>query len=77
LVISIPDFVSIKKKLIIELDESQHLEQTEYDAERSKYFESLGYKVIPQGDDARFWNNQVENDVNGVIRTIEPALSDV
>ena len=67
----IPDFVSIKRRLIIELDGSQHLEQAEYDIERSKYFESLGYKVI------RFWNNQVENDVNGVIRAIELALSDV
>ena len=66
----IPDFVSIKKKLIIELDGSQHIEQAEYDAERSKYFESLGYRVI------RFWNNQVENDLNGVIRAIEIALFD-
>jgi very-short-patch-repair endonuclease len=64
----IPDFVSIKRKLIIELDGSQHLDQVEYDTERSKYFESQGYKVI------RFWNNQVENDVNGVIRAIEFAL---
>ena len=66
----IPDFVSIKRKLIIELDGSQHLEQTEYDTERSKYFEALGYKVV------RFWNNQVEKDVNGVIRAIELALND-
>jgi very-short-patch-repair endonuclease len=66
----IPDFVSIKKKLIIELDGSQHLEQAEYDVERSKYFESLGYKVI------RFWNSQVENDINGVIRAIELNLMD-
>ena len=66
----IPDFVSIKRRLIIELDGSQHLEQAEYDVERSKYFESLGYKVV------RFWNNQVENDINGVIRTIEFALND-
>ena len=64
----IPDFVSIKRKLIIELDGSQHLEQAEYDSERSKYFESQGYKVI------RFWNNQVENDINGVIRAIELVL---
>jgi very-short-patch-repair endonuclease len=64
----IPDFVSIKKKLIIELDDSQHIEQAEYDVERSRYFESLGYKVI------RFWNNQVENDIAGVVRTIEMAL---
>ncbi len=66
----IPDFASIKMKLIIELDGSQHLEQAEYDAERSKYFESLGYKII------RFWNNQVDNDINGVIRAIEFALND-
>lgn len=42
----IVDFVSIKKKLIIELDGSQHLEQVEYDVERSRYLESQGYKVI-------------------------------
>ena len=42
---------------------SQHLEQARfaYDTERSKYFESLGYKAV------RFWNNQVD----GVIRAIE------
>ncbi len=41
----IPDFVAIKQKLIIELDGSQHLEQEDYDSERTRYFESLGYKV--------------------------------
>jgi very-short-patch-repair endonuclease len=64
----IVDFVSIKKRLVIELDGSQHLEQTKYDIERTRYFESLGYKVV------RFWNNQVENDINGVFRAIEIAL---
>lgn len=66
----VPDFVSINRKIIIELDGSQHLDQTEYDTERSYYFESLGYKVI------RFWNNQVMNDIAGVIRAIEYALED-
>ena len=68
----IVDFVSIKKKLLIELDGSQHLEQARfaYDIERSQYFEALGYKVI------RFWNNQVMNDIEGVIRAIEFALHD-
>ena len=66
----IPDFVSIKKKLAIELDGSQHLEQEEYDIERTKYLESQGYKVI------RFWNNQVVNDIEGVVRAIEMALND-
>ena len=64
----IVDFVSIKKKLVIELDGSQHLEQEAYDIERTKYLESQGYKVI------RFWNNQAKNDINRAFRAIEIAL---
>jgi len=66
----IVDFVSVKKKLVIELDGSQHLEQEEYDVERTKYLELLGFKVI------RFWNNDVMNDIEGVVRAIEMALND-
>ena len=66
----IPDFVCIEKKLIIELDGSQHLEQQEYDQERTKYLNSLGYKVI------RFWNNEVTNNIDGVILAILHALED-
>jgi very-short-patch-repair endonuclease len=40
----IVDFVSVKRKLIIELDGSQHVDQEEYDVERTKYLESQGYK---------------------------------
>jgi very-short-patch-repair endonuclease len=64
----IPDFVCIKKKLIIELDGSQHIEQAEYDTKRTKFLEAEGYKVV------RFWNNDVMNDVNGVIKAIQFAL---
>jgi len=53
-----------RSKLIIELDGSEHLEQEDYDNERTNYLESQGYKVI------RFWNNQVMDDVDGVIRAI-------
>ena len=66
----VPDFCSPKAKLIIELDGSQHLEQEEYDEERTKYLESQGYKVI------RFWNNDVMNNIEGVILTIVHALED-
>ena len=66
----IPDFVCIEKKLIIELDGSQHLEQQEYDEERTKYLNSLGYKVI------RFWNNDVMKNMDGVIAAIIHALED-
>ena len=64
----IPDFCSPKDKLIIELDGSQHLDQQEYDQERTKYFESLGYRVI------RFWNNDVMNRMDRVLLEITYAL---
>ena len=64
----IPDFCSPSAKLIIELDGSQHFEQENYDAERTSYLESQGYKVI------RFWNNDVMKDIESVIRAIIFAL---
>ncbi len=66
----IPDFACIEKKLIIELDGSQHLEQEEYDKERTKYLETQGYKVI------RFWNNDVMNDIDSVINVICDTLNE-
>ena len=64
------DFCAPRRKLIIELDGSQHLEQEEYNAERTDSLESRGYKVI------RFWNNEVLNDIDGVIRKIQLTLED-
>lgn len=64
----ITDFCSPKAKIIIELDGSQHLEQAEYDNERTQYLESQGYQVI------RFWNNEVLNNIEGVILVIMEAL---
>jgi len=64
----IVDFVSIKRKLVIELDGSQHLEQEEYDTERTKFLRSMGYTVI------RFWNHQIMNEMDNVIKAIEFAL---
>ncbi len=66
----IPDFVCIEKKLIIELDGSQHLEQAAYDQERTKYLEAQGYKVI------RFWNNDVMKNMDGVILALIHAMDD-
>ena len=64
----IPDFCSPKAKLVIELDGSQHVEQQEYDVERTKYLESQGFKVI------RFWNNDVTNNIEEVILAIMNVL---
>jgi very-short-patch-repair endonuclease len=66
----IVDFVSIKRRLVIEMDGSQHVQQEKYDNERTEYLESHGYKVI------RFWNEDVMKDINGVIQAIQLALND-
>ena len=66
----IVDFCAPRKKLIIELDGSQHLDQAEYDEERTKYLETRGYKVL------RFWNNDVMNQLETVLQTIWNALKD-
>ena len=64
----IVDFCAPRKKLIIELDGSQHLEQKEYDEERTKYLESRGYRVL------RFWNNDVMNNTEAVVKVIWSVL---
>ena len=60
----IVDFVCLTKKLIIELDGLQHLDNVDYDSDRTNYLECLGFKVI------RFWNNQLFNDINAVLEQI-------
>jgi very-short-patch-repair endonuclease len=64
----IVDFYCPSKKLIIELDGSQHLDNQEYDEKRSCYFESLRIKVV------RFWNNEIKENINGVVMRIEEEL---
>jgi hypothetical protein len=63
------DFCAPRRKLIIELDGSQHLQQEEYDAERTKYLESLGYRVL------RFWNHDM-NKMEEVLHTIWNSLNE-
>ena len=64
------DFCAPRRKLIIELDGSQHLEQEEYDIERTAFLESKGYRVL------RFWNNQVMNEIENVLQTIFNVLEE-
>src|SRR5437773_9716471 len=47
-----PDFACHRAKIVVELDGSHHgeLEQKTYDAQRTKFLESVGYRVM------RFWN---------------------
>ena len=66
----IVDFCAPRKKLIIELDGSQHLEQHEYDEERSVLLKSKGYRIL------RFWNNDVMNDTDSVLTVIWDNLKE-
>ncbi len=60
----IADFVCLEKKLIIEVDGGQHMEQQAYDVKRSLYLESLGYIVL------RFWNSEVLEQTQSVLDKI-------
>lgn len=60
----IADFYCPKKRLVIELDGSQHIDNIEYDKERTKYFNSLNIDVL------RFWNNEVFDNLEGVMEKI-------
>ena len=63
------DFVCLEEKLIIELDGSQHAESAEYDQESDSWLRSQGYTVL------RFWNNEMMNEMEGVLEKIRLALS--
>jgi very-short-patch-repair endonuclease len=65
----IVDFCAPSRKLIIEIDGSAHLNQQEYDTERTIFLESKGYRVL------RFWNNDVMNNIDWVIEMILGSLN--
>jgi DNA repair protein RecO (recombination protein O) len=67
----IADFVCLDKKLIIEIDGERHNDQQEYDAQRTKFLETEGYRVL------RFWNNDVFENMNGILETILITLEGI
>lgn len=64
----IVDFCAPRTKLIIEVDGSQHVDQREYDLERTEFLKSKGYRVL------RFWNNDILNNIQGVMSVILQAI---
>ncbi|STX28537.1 putative restriction endonuclease-like [Legionella beliardensis] len=65
----IVDFACLEKRLIIELDGSQHFDNQTYDEERTAWFNGHGFKVL------RFWNNAVLHQTAAVVEVIMDALS--
>ena len=60
----IADFVCREKKLILEIDGGQHMDAMMYDAVRTQYLESRGYRVL------RIWNDEVFKNIQGVMSGI-------
>ena len=67
----IVDFACLTPKIIIEVDGSQHADDLHYDEQRTKWLESLGYRVL------RYWNNEVLNDLDTVLDSIWKACFDI
>jgi very-short-patch-repair endonuclease len=61
------DFVFLEIKLVIEIDGSQHMESAK-DQARDQALAHAGFMV------ARFWNNQVLNELDSVVEAIWNAL---
>ena len=63
------DFSCRSKMILIELDGGQHSEDiiSEKDRIKQKYAENEGYMVL------RFWNNNIDDNMEGVLETIKKA----
>lgn len=67
----IVDFISLEKRLVIELDGGHHnsLQGKNKDKQRLAWLEQNNYNVL------RFWNNELINDLDSVLFVINNALT--
>lgn len=63
----VADFCCVEAKLVVEVDGGQHNEVA--DGARTAALEEMGYRVI------RVWNNEVSENIDGVLQAIVAALS--
>ncbi|MDQ0250415.1 very-short-patch-repair endonuclease [Sphingomonas kyeonggiensis] len=59
------DFLCTETALVVEVDGSQHNEDV--DRVRTRFIEAEGHRVL------RFWNNEVFENLDGVLLTIKAA----
>ena len=64
----VADFFCLEAKLVIELDGSQHADQSNQDERRSEFIRDAGYKVL------RIWNHEVITEIDEVLQRIADAL---
>jgi very-short-patch-repair endonuclease len=65
------DFAEFTHRLVIEVDGGQHNDPVNlaHDQRRDRHFTSSGFRVL------RFWNNDINQAMDGVVVTIQDALS--
>ncbi len=61
------DFACHAQRVVIEIDGGQHAEDIS-DSKRTAYLNAQGYRVL------RFWNNDVFNNIEGVLDAILGAI---
>ena len=64
------DFFCLEQGIVVELDGGQHAVQTEYDQRRSAFLSLRGYRVL------RFWDNEVIENIDGVLQQILQTVND-
>ncbi len=64
----IPDFCCVECRIIIELDGDSHADSVEYDAWRTGKLARRGFRVL------RFRNDEVKDDLEGVMKRIGKAI---
>ena len=62
----VADFVCLEKKLIIEIDGSQHADNVQ-DSQRTDYLKQQGFKIL------RFWNIDITRQLESCLETIRQA----
>jgi very-short-patch-repair endonuclease len=62
------DFASHQLRIVIEVDGGQHSLGTSDEA-RTRYLNAKGYRVV------RFWNNEVLENISGVLLMIDTAIN--
>jgi very-short-patch-repair endonuclease len=66
----ITDLCCFEQRLVVEIDGGKHADQSDADLKRSAFLLSRGYRVL------RFWDNQVMENMDGVLEQIAQALND-
>jgi very-short-patch-repair endonuclease len=64
----IVDFAARDPMLVIEIDGDSHGETAVYDADRTRYLESCGYRVV------RFGNSDVMTNLEGVLTELQRVI---